>query len=270
MHVLHRTCAEAVKERWRVKPLWMRYFISAGVYIFHPVPPSPRLCALWFSPFLLFAERAGCAALSECSEWVSVLRIVPFFGFWWETLEITMSGGRARTLCSLFHLFPLPLFSLLQMTAMPSAGLLQVRTVWHLLGQNAHSIFFCAHTKLWMRELARTCLRSNIHIKLLAPCTPRTSHHGNEIGGHLPNQTFAVFSVLFAKPWKRLFKPSGVKPARPSLPAKLETRMWKSQAGAQTCAPTSTNVCMPRCWADRIITGSDLLTVRRSCVRCRA
>lgn len=74
MHVLHHTGVKVVEE-WGVKPQWIRYFISPAVSIFHPVPPSPRLSALWFFfLFLLFAERADCAALSVCMR-----RIVPFF-----------------------------------------------------------------------------------------------------------------------------------------------------------------------------------------------
>lgn len=100
MHVLHHTCVKVVEEEWRLKGI--SYFISPAVVIFHPIPPSPHLSTLWFSlSSAVFAERADCAGVSKHSKWVCVLWIE------WGKLEITMSVGRVRPLCSLFHLFSL-------------------------------------------------------------------------------------------------------------------------------------------------------------------
>lgn len=77
MHVLHHICAKVVEEEWRVKPLWIRCFISAGVYIFHPVPPSPRLSALWFFSFFCLLKELtvlhSVSALSVCAVHCSLL-----------------------------------------------------------------------------------------------------------------------------------------------------------------------------------------------------
>lgn len=115
-HVLHHTRVKVVKEEWRVKPWWIRCLISSAVSIFHPAPHS-CLSVLWFlfSLFLLFAERADCAALSECSKRTGGYVLFPSSSIWWEKLDKTMSGGGVRPLCSLFHLLSrsLSLFLLL-------------------------------------------------------------------------------------------------------------------------------------------------------------
>lgn len=145
-----------------------------------------------------------------------------------------MSGGRARSLCSLFHLSPLPLFSLLQMTAMPSAGLLAgARPSDTFRGKNAHlifwifSFFFCAHTKLQMHRLAGTRLRSNIRMKLRA-LAQAALHMGEMRKAATCQIKHSLCSILLAASPENtffFFIPSGVKPARSTLPAKPGTRM---------------------------------------------
>lgn len=155
MHVLHHTSVKVVEEEWRVKPLWIRYFISPAVYIFHPVPPSPRLSALWFFSFFCLLKELTVLLRKRVCVLCIVLSLLS--SIWWEKLEITMSGGGVRPLCSLFHLFSLWSDALCRSPA--GVGL------WPPLGQIAHSSL-CTHTCTLRCECECTC--SNIIIKALA------------------------------------------------------------------------------------------------------
>lgn len=165
MHVLHHICAKVVDEEWRVKPLWIRYFISPGVYIFHPVPPSPRPSGLWFFSFFCLLKELtvllSVSALSECL----CCALFPSPSVWWEKLEITMSGGGVRPLCSLFHLF-----SLCSHFARWQWCSLQISCrcgPFDTFQDKMHTPYSCAHTYT-CKWRALTCLRLNIHIKFLA------------------------------------------------------------------------------------------------------
>lgn len=162
MHVLHHT-----RKKRKVKPLWMRYFISPVVHIFHPIPPFPRLSALWFFSLFFFWKSWLFCSRSENSKWACVLCIVPSSSIWWEKLEKTMSGGGVRPLCCLFHLFSLLfLASLVDSNALwrPTAGghllnwgtLILVHThtlecVW-ARAQVIQHMAACMQNKLWITK----------------------------------------------------------------------------------------------------------------------
>lgn len=202
MHVLHRTRVKVVEEEWRVKPLWIRCFISPAVYIFHPVPPSPRLSPLWFFfLFLLLAERADCAALGECSKRACVLCIVPFFlNMMRKAWNNNVWGRRERPLCSLFHLLSLFLCSCFS------------RWQWCALQISCRCEPF---DPLWDKLHIHACVHTPTHHNMyvynarVGMYTPKHSHKGslheyeNEIGSSLPNTACSVFSIRSVKTWKK-------------------------------------------------------------------
>ena len=112
MHVSHHICAKVVEEEWRVKPLKMRYFISPGVYIFHPPFLHSPLCLSALSFFSPVAERADCGALSFCPKQVSVLCIVPlFFGMMRKAWNNNVWGRSETPLFSVSSLPSLPVLA---------------------------------------------------------------------------------------------------------------------------------------------------------------
>lgn len=197
MHVLHHICAKVREEEWRVKLPWIRYLISAGVYIFHPIPPSPLLASLLFD----FSLSSVCwKSWLCCSQWVLQVSVCAMhcsllFSLWWEKLEITMSGGGVRPLCFLFHLF-----SLCSHFCRWQWFSLQVSCRCGPFGTFWGSIFY-AHKHTHWDVSVSVCTDMSVlkySHKGSNTCTRHSSQCVNKVGDHLPN----VF-IFLEKPWKQ-------------------------------------------------------------------
>lgn len=193
MHVLHHTSVKVVEEEWKVNPLWIRFFISPAVYIFHPIPPFPRLSALWFFSFCW-------KSWLYCSQWVLQVSVCavhcsPLPQYDEKSLKKTMSEGRVRPLCSLFHLFFLSFF----VSSDDRWCSLKTNCRCAPFSTEANCTLILVHThtyrKMWVRTQTRTCL--HIYIKALA--RSYTVHHGNDTWRQMyANKVCNVYS----KTWK--------------------------------------------------------------------
>lgn len=139
IHVLHLISRKGIAGGAKSKALVdeVLYLLWRPYLSLQPSLSSPfRTSPLLFDFALSSVCWKSWLCCSHWAFWVSVRRIVLFLSVWWEKLGKTMSGGRARPLWCPFH--PPPPFSLFKMTAMISADLLQVCTIWHLVMLKSH------------------------------------------------------------------------------------------------------------------------------------
>lgn len=193
MHVLHHICANVLEEEWRVKLLWIRYLISAGVYIFHPIPPSPRLSSLWFlSFFCLLKELTVLLSVSALSECLCCALFPPFFHCDEKSLKKQCLGveWHPSVLCFISSLSVLT-------SADDEWYSLQVSCRCGPFGTFWGSIFYAHKHTHWDVSVCTDMPVLKYSHKGSNTCTRRSSQCVNKVGDHLPN----VF-IFFVKPWK--------------------------------------------------------------------